>query len=97
MQILAIETSLNSIDPARDRELLREEADRVWALQKESVLRDIWFTVRDHRAVLLLECAGEDEAKRQLATLPLVRAGLIAFEVMPLRAYDGFDRLFDRR
>lgn len=96
MQILAIEKSLKPVDSTRDRDLLRDEAERVWALQKESVIREIWFTVRDHDAIILLECASEEEAKRQLATLPLVRANLIAFDVVPLRAYDGFDRLFER-
>jgi hypothetical protein len=45
-------------------------------------------------AVLALECADLDEAGRAVATLPLVEAGLIEFELIPLRAYPGFARLF---
>jgi hypothetical protein len=41
-----------------------------------------------------LECADAAEAHRVLATLPLVRAGLIAFEVIPLKPYPGLARLF---
>ncbi|MFZ5820574.1 MAG: hypothetical protein ACOYYJ_11815 [Chloroflexota bacterium] len=41
-----------------------------------------------------LECADVEEAKRLLATLPLVQAGLIAFEIIPLIPYPGFERLF---
>jgi len=44
----------------------------------------------------MLEAADAAEAQAVLATLPLVRAGLIAFEVIPLRAYPGFARLFER-
>jgi hypothetical protein len=29
-----------------------------------------------------------------LASLPMVAAGLIRFEIVPLRAYPGFTRLF---
>jgi hypothetical protein len=29
-----------------------------------------------------------------LADLPFVREGLIAFDLIPLRAYPGFERLF---
>jgi len=41
-----------------------------------------------------LECADVVEAESLLTTLPLVRAGLIAFEVIPLVPYPGFERLF---
>jgi hypothetical protein len=44
--------------------------------------------------VLVLECKDVDEAGRFLAELPLVAAGLIEFELIPLRAYPGFARLF---
>lgn len=46
-------------------------------------------------AVLVLECADVAEADAVLTSLPLVAAGLIAFEVLPLRAYPGFSRLFE--
>ena len=94
MQILAIEREIAAIDPRKHRDVLREEAACVWALKKADVIRDIWFTVADKRAIVILECGTEDEAKRQLASLPLVRERLIDFDVFALRGYDGFDRLF---
>jgi hypothetical protein len=93
MRILAIEKELKPLQAETAREILREEAACVWALKKKEVIRDIWFTVRDKCAVVVLECGSEDEAKRHLATLPLVRERFIAFEVHALRTYDGFDRL----
>jgi hypothetical protein len=42
----------------------------------------------------VLECSDIDEAQRILAELPLVPAELIDFELIPLRAYPGFARLF---
>jgi hypothetical protein len=44
--------------------------------------------------VLTLECSDVDEARGVLAELPLVAAGLIDFELIPLRAYPGLARLF---
>jgi hypothetical protein len=93
VQILAIERELAPLDPQRHRAVLREEAACVWALKKQEVIREIWFTARTRLAVVLLECGTEEEAREHLARLPLVREGLIAFEVMALRSYDGFDRL----
>jgi hypothetical protein len=43
---------------------------------------------------LILECAGVEEAKDLLNTLPLVKAELIEFNVIPLAPYSGFERLF---
>ncbi len=34
------------------------------------------------------------EARQALETLPLVQAGLIEFQILPLIPYDGFARLF---
>ena len=95
MQILAIEKELAPID-VQHKALLREEAAHVWDLKKQGIVREIWFSVHEHVAVILLECATEKEAKQHLSKLPLVQAGLIAFNVIPLRSYDGFERLFDQ-
>jgi hypothetical protein len=48
-------------------------------------------------AVLVLECASTDEASKILAQLPFVREGLIAFDLIPLKAYPGFARLFNEK
>ena len=94
MRILALETAPAAPAAPCTPELLRAEAAAVWQLQQKDVVRALWFTRRGKRAVLLLECASEEEAHRHLASLPLVRASCIAFEVHALRAYDGFARLF---
>jgi hypothetical protein len=94
MRILAIEKELSSLERAKMHSLLSAEAARVWALEKQDVIRDVWFTRPDHRAVLMLECATEAEAREQLESLPLVRNNCIEFEVLPLQPYDGFERLF---
>ena len=42
----------------------------------------------------MLECSSLAEAAAALDALPLVREGLITFELLPLAPYDGFERLF---
>jgi hypothetical protein len=44
--------------------------------------------------VLMLECEDMEDARNILATLPLVEHRLIEFDIIPLRAYPGFKRLF---
>lgn len=73
---------------------LDAEAFRVWELCRAGLLREMYFRASRRDAVLFLECADEAEARDALASLPLVREGLITFEVIPLVPYDGFARLF---
>ena len=77
-------------------DLLRAEARRLWELQQQGIVREVCFRADRHEAVLMLECADDAEARSHLETLPLVQAGLIDFEVIPLIPYDGFARLFAR-
>ena len=94
MKILALEKEAPDTTPAQFKPHLKAEAARVWELYKSGALREIYFRGDRDEAVLILECADVEEAKNLLATLPLVKAGLIAFEVIPLVPYPGFERLF---
>jgi hypothetical protein len=58
------------------------------------VVRELYFRQDRAAAVLMLECADIADASKVLRTLPLVREGLIAFELVPLLPYPGFSRLF---
>ncbi len=94
MKILAMEKEVPGVAPAAFQPHLQAEAARVWELQQAGVLREIYFRQDRSDAVLILECADVAEAQRVLGTLPLVQAGLIAFEVIPLKPYPGLARLF---
>ncbi len=96
MKILAKSRTVAADEGAFTKELLHAEAERVWQLQQAGTIREIYFT-DGGEAVLVLEAASAAAARRSLATLPLVRAKLIAFEVDVLRAYSGFARLFAER
>lgn len=92
MKLLAIEKETTQVNWDEESEVLVEESYRVYHLFQEGIVRDIYFT-ETQNAVIILECASKDEGCRILETLPLVKAGLIGFEVMELRPYTGFDRI----
>ena len=94
MKMLAIEREVKGVENYKFEEHLREEAARVWQLHQSGVIREIYFQFDQNSAVLILECKDLEEANQVLQTLPLVREGLIIFEVIPLKAYPGFSRLF---
>ena len=94
MKILALEKELSGFTVADFQPLLEAEARGVWELQQSGSLREAYFNADQHTSVLVLECSDFSAARQLLATLPLVKAGLITFDVILLIPYDGFARLF---
>jgi hypothetical protein len=95
MKVLAIEREAPAGEDGQfTPHLLKAEALAVWGLMQDDVVREVYFRADAHAAVLVLECADADAARAALGGLPLVQAGLIIFEVIPLTAYPGFARLF---
>jgi hypothetical protein len=96
MKILAIEREVSGIAEDVLVPHLRAEAFRALELYLDGVIRELYFRADHNAAILILECEGLEEAKKALATLPLVQQGLIEFDFIPLAPYPGFKRLLER-
>jgi hypothetical protein len=94
MKILALEHELPNINAERFQQYAKEEARKVWELTRVGTIRESYFRADRNEAVLMLECESVEEAQENLSTLPFVRNELIAFDLIPLKAYPGFERLF---
>jgi muconolactone delta-isomerase len=95
MKILAIEHDPPGVNDNQFTEaLLQAEARRAWELHQAGIIREFYFRADRDEAVLVLECDAVEEAREVLNTLPLVNNKLIGFELIPLKAYPGFARLF---
>lgn len=97
MKIIALEIEKEGLTSADFQPYLKEEAAVVWQLYKQGVIREIHFRADRHSAVLIMECKDVAEAESIINTLPLVKKNLITFEIIPLKPYPGFERLFDTR
>ena len=94
MKILALEKELPDLTPDAFKSFAEEEARQAWALYQAGIIRELYFHADQQSAVLVLDCESIDEARNILASLPFVRERLITFEIIPLKAYPGFARLF---
>lgn len=94
MKILAIEKEVKGIDPTRLTPFLKDEALKVWDYYQTGIIREMYFRKDRNEALLVLECKDEIEAKKNINSLPLVKNQLIDFEIIPLKPYPGFERLF---
>ncbi len=95
MKILALEKEVRGVTTEQFKPHLKTEAARVWELYQAGVFRELYFRQDRPEAVLILECVDIEEANDVLNTLPLVKAGLITFDLIPLVPYPGFARLFE--
>jgi hypothetical protein len=95
MKILALETELPNATPEQFQYYAKAEARTAWDLHQSGAIRELYFRADRSEAVLVLECASLAEAQAVLAELPFVREGLITFDLIPLKAYPGFARLFE--
>jgi len=94
MKILALERELPNVKIEQFQEYAIAEAYKLWDLYQTGIIRESYFRADRNEAVLALECASVTEAQEILSVLPFVQNKLITFEIIPLKAYPGFERLF---
>lgn len=89
MKILAIMDLTQGTQPHQLTPYLKEEAARAWDLHRQGIFRDMNFRTDRPGVVNMLECDSLEQAKEVLETLPLHKAGLLQFELIPL-GYPAF-------
>jgi hypothetical protein len=94
VKILALAHPLKEVNPAELFPTIVAETRRAWELIQENILREVYFRQGSRLTVVMLECASVDEAQTALDTLPLVKAGVINFELIPLAPFDSLEILF---
>jgi hypothetical protein len=94
MKILALEHELPGASSETFQGIAKEEAHNVWELHQAGLVRDRYFRADRNTAVLDLECHSGKGAASLLASLLYGAQGRIDYELIPLKAYSGFARLF---
>jgi hypothetical protein len=94
VKILALAHPLKEVNPAEIFPIIKAETLRAWELIQANILREVYFREGSRLTVLIMECASVDEAKAALDTLPMVKAGVINFELIPLAPFDSLAVLF---
>ena len=97
MKFLLLEKEAENLAAQHFKPYLEEEAQHVWKLVQEGVIRETYFDADQHTAVLVMECESKEKVEALTAAFPMVQAGLIRFEIISLKPYDGYSRLFDKK
>lgn len=73
---------------------LLEETKHAWELYKSDVIREIYFRQDRPGVAVIVEADSVEQAKDACSQFPLVKAGLIDFDYIPLANYAMWDSLF---
>jgi len=95
MKIIAFDKFKISLEESHKVQLLlKDESKHAWELYKKGTFRELYFRTDHPEAVVILECENVDEAKKIMSELPLVKAGYIDFEYIPVGPFIPFENLF---
>jgi len=94
MRIIALEKELSNARTIDFRKNAKAEAKALWQLYLSGIVRECYFQKDENLAVLILEAKNKNAANKELNKLPFVSKKLIGFELIPLKPYPGFQRLF---
>ncbi len=94
MKILCLDRPLPGATLEKYQPHLLDEVRHTWQAYKNGVVRDIYFRQDRPGVAIFLECASTDEALKALADLPLVKAGLLEFDAIPLGPFVNWELLF---
>jgi hypothetical protein len=95
MKILALDKLQPGTDVQRDiMPLMPTEAREVWRHLGDGFIREVYFRGDRGGVVLILEADSVEAAASTLAGMPMVKAGFIDFDLVPLGPYRPLEMLF---
>jgi len=96
-KILAVATLVGTMTPDERQKIMPDEVKATVALYLEGKL-DEWFIRQDGKGVVFLfNAQSEDEVRQWTSNLPLVKAGILSFNFMPLGPLKPLQYLTDPR
>lgn len=94
MKILCLDRPLPGATVEKYQPHLLEEIRHAWQAYRKDIFREVYFRQDRPGVAIIVECASVEEAKEVFADFPLVKAGLIEIEAIPLGPFLSWEFLF---
>ena len=94
MKILCLDRPLPGATLEKYQPYLLDEVSHAWQSYKNGIIREIYCRKDRPGVAIMAECESAEEAKRAFDDLPLVKAGLIEIEAIPLGPFANWEMLF---
>ncbi|MDX2214021.1 MAG: hypothetical protein SFY66_12105 [Oculatellaceae cyanobacterium bins.114] len=76
------------------RSLVKPEAAKVWEYYAADRVKSVYYFANMGGAVLMYDATSLAEVEAAAAELPMVKAGVLTLEIIPLKPYVGLETLF---
>jgi hypothetical protein len=94
MQVLVIARVKPGIPVEQVLPLVSAEAAQAWEFYASEQVRQMYYIADKSGAVMLWEGVSVEAVTEEVQKLPMVKAGVLVCEVIPLKPYTGFASLF---
>lgn len=74
--------------------LVKPEAAKIWEYYAAEKVRSVYYFADMDGVVLFLEATSLEEVEAAAQDFPMVEAGFLSTEIIPLKPYTGFASLF---
>jgi len=95
VKILAIDKVLDTATPEGVKSNFMKEVNQTVKLYLADVVREIYFRQDRSGTVLVMEAQTLEDARKMIETLPLVKSGMIDFDLIPLGPFMPLALLLD--
>ena len=96
MKLFAVDRILPTATEDNIRGVVIKEALHIWMLYTKDIVRETYFRKDRPGVILVLEAESVADAKKVLSTFPMVRAGVIDFDIIPVGHFVPFGTLLDQ-
>lgn len=94
MQFLLIGRIPKDVTAKQAKPHVQAEAQKVWEKYSADVVRSIHYIADMSGAVLMCEAESLSAMQKIASEFPMVKAGVLEMEVLPLKPYTGLESLF---
>lgn len=94
MQFLVIARVAEGVSIEQVVTHVKAEAEAVWQKYSAEIVRSIHYIADMSGAVLMCEAANLEAMQEITAQFPMAKAGVLNFEILPLKPYTGLESLF---
>ncbi|MBD2460268.1 hypothetical protein H6G89_04350 [Oscillatoria sp. FACHB-1407] len=94
MQFLVLGRITKGVSVEQVMPHVKAEAEAVWQNYAADIVRSIHYIADMSGAVILCEADDLETMQAAVAQLPMAKANVLQFEILPLKPYTGLEALF---
>lgn len=94
MQCLVLARVAEGVSIEQVLPYVKAEAEAVWQKYSADIVRSFHYIADMSGAVLLCEVLSVEVMQEITTQFPMAKAGLLTFEILPLKPYTGLEALF---